>query len=91
MTPSDQMSARSSTSLVERSCSGDMYLGVPMIASGRVIDELFICFGLRLSLAPPLPRDEDIEIFESPKSRTFTSGRWSTLFVKNMLAGFRSR
>ncbi len=77
MAPSDQMSARVSTSLAERICSGAMYSGEPIRAAVLVSD----------SSSTELP----VSAFEMPKSSTFTRREPSARRARNKLPGFRSR
>ena len=76
-TPMDQMSVRSSTSLEERICSGDMYAGEPNTVLVVVSDD---------SLEPAGSVN-----LEMPKSSTLTWSRPSWPRVRKRFAGFRSR
>ena len=78
MAPSDQMSARTSTSRVFFSCSGDMYWGEPMTVS--------------LPVSRISRRAVRREVtFEMPKSSTLIHGVPSARREKKRFAGFRSR
>ncbi len=75
MTPRDQMSVRASTSREERSCSGDMYTGEPMMA--------WVLVTARSAVGP--------DILEMPKSSTLMEGVPSGPLVRKRFSGLRSR
>ncbi len=76
MAPSEKMSARRSTVLALRICSGDMYAGVPMVVPLRVV----------VAVAPA----SSLMSFASPKSLTFGT-RPRSVMAHRMFAGLRSR
>ena len=70
---------RASTSLVDLSCSGDMYEGEPMIVA------VAVSAGSRLGSSPPRSS------FEMPKSSSLTHGEPSARRVTKRFDGLRSR
>jgi len=78
--PTDQMSARWSVFFTFWICSGDMYVGEPMMARLAVT---------LVGSEPPVPKASST--LEIPKSSTLMTGGAPVCCVRNRLEGLRSR